>query len=201
MSAGERAVRRSRAALAGLAALFLVPLALSFFLYYGTSWRPAGRAAQGELVEPPRPLPAVALPTDADGSTGGDFLRDNWHLIYVGPGDCGTGCRASLVKSRQVRLALDKDANRVGRAFLYTGDLAARGYLAAEHPDLASARVDGAAGAALLAAFPQDPAPLTAGRLYVIDPLGNLMLSYPPEAPPGALLEDLKRLLRLSHIG
>ncbi len=40
-----------------------------------------------------------------------------------------------------------------------------------------------------------------AGRIYIIDPLGNLMMSYAPEAASRALLEDMKRLLRLSHIG
>jgi hypothetical protein len=44
--------------------------------------------------------------------------------------------------------------------------------------------------------------PITeAGRIYLVDPLGNLMMSYPAAAPDQALLTDLKRLLRLSHIG
>jgi hypothetical protein len=41
----------------------------------------------------------------------------------------------------------------------------------------------------------------TAGRIYIVDPLGNLMMSYAPDAPQKALLEDLKKLLKLSHIG
>ena len=44
-------------------------------------------------------------------------------------------------------------------------------------------------------------APTAAGRLYLIDPLGNLVLSYSAAAPDKALLTDLKKLLRLSHIG
>ena len=40
-----------------------------------------------------------------------------------------------------------------------------------------------------------------AGRIYLIDPLGNLLMSYAPTAPDKALLSDLKKLLRLSHIG
>jgi cytochrome oxidase Cu insertion factor (SCO1/SenC/PrrC family) len=53
----------------------------------------------------------------------------------------------------------------------------------------------------LLAAFPDALAPRTSDRLYLVDPLGNLLMSYPPDAPPRALLDDLERLLKLSHIG
>jgi cytochrome oxidase Cu insertion factor (SCO1/SenC/PrrC family) len=193
--------RRSRLGLIGLAALFFVPLALSFWLYYGTDWRPSGGAQHGELIDPARPLPDASL-TRADGTPAGiDLLRGNWHLVYVGDGSCGASCRDALVKARQVRLALDKDVNRVSRVFLYLGAAPDPGFLAAEHPDLVAARVDDEAGRPVLAAFPQDPPPASAGHLYIVDPLGNLMMRYPAEAPPRAILSDLERLLRLSHIG
>jgi hypothetical protein len=39
------------------------------------------------------------------------------------------------------------------------------------------------------------------GRVYIVDPLGNLMMSYPSDAGPGDLYDDLRRLLRVSRIG
>ena len=59
------------------------------------------------------------------------------------------------------------------------------------------------APAAILAPFPSyDGVPVSAaGRIYLIDPLGNLLMSYPASAPDKALLTDVKKLLRLSHIG
>ena len=201
MSPDENTRRRARLGLIGLAALFFVPLALSFYLYYGTSWRPAGTTQHGDLIEPARPLPEVALSL-ADGKpTDPGFLRGEWHLVYLGGGDCLADCRAALVKMRQVRLALDKDMDRVGRVFLYSGMLAAVDYLAAEHPGLVAAGLDGASGARLLSAFPDQGSAVTSGKLYVVDPLGNLMMSYPGEAPPKSILTDLERLLKLSHIG
>jgi hypothetical protein len=59
---------------------------------------------------------------------------------------------------------------------------------------------DEATGRALLAAFP-GTADAVAGRLYLVDPLGNLVLSYSATAPDEALLADVRKLLRLSHIG
>jgi len=193
--------RRSRLGLIGLAALFFVPLALSFYLYYGTSWRPSGGAQHGELIDPARPLPEVALTRADGGPADAGLLRGDWHLVYLGDGACSTTCREALVKARQVRLALDRDVNRVSRVFLYTGSVPDTGYLAAEHPDLVAASLDDEAGRAVLSAFPQDPSPQAAGHLYIVDPLGNLMMRYPADTAPRAILTDLERLLRLSHIG
>jgi hypothetical protein len=93
--------------------------------------------------------------------------------------------------------------DRVQRVFLVTGRCCDRGFLAKEHPDLIVARVDDAPAAAMLGPFPTyGGVPLAAaGRIYLVDPLGNLMMSYSPTAPDKALLTDMKKLLRLSHIG
>lgn len=193
MNRPDPATRRSRLALIGLAALFFVPLALSFFLYYGTSWRPDGGTQHGELISPPRPLPEVALP----GSGGAPFLRERWHLVQLSDGPCDADCRATLVTTRQVRLALDKDVARVARVLLSRGVPVSDDTLASQHPDLVLAAPAGGEGERLLAAFPGMPA----GGVFIVDPLGNLMMSYPGDVRPKDLLADLERLLKLSHIG
>jgi cytochrome oxidase Cu insertion factor (SCO1/SenC/PrrC family) len=198
------AVRRGRRQLLLLAALFFVPLAIAFWMYYGpTGWRPSGDASKGDLIDPARPLAALALAT-ADGTqTQPDFLRGKWSLVYVGDGLCDDRCRKALYLTRQSRIALNKDMDRVQRVFLVTGRCCDRGFLAQEHPDLIVARVDDDAAAALLEPFPTyGGVPLAdAGRIFIVDPLGNLLMSYAPTAPDKALLTDMKKLLRLSHIG
>jgi cytochrome oxidase Cu insertion factor (SCO1/SenC/PrrC family) len=199
-----KSVSRGRRQLVLLAALFFVPLAIAFWMYYGpTGWRPSGDASKGDLIEPARPLAAIAL-TTADGKrTDAGFLRGKWSMVYVGDGLCDDRCRKALYLTRQSRIALNKDMDRVQRVFLVTGRCCDRGFLAQEHPDLIVARVDDDASAALLAPFPTyGGMPLAdAGRVYLVDPLGNLLMSYAPAAPDKALLTDVKKLLRLSHIG
>ena len=75
-------------------------------------------------------------------------------------------------------------------------------YLRVEHPDLITVRATSAA-APLLALLPgvDGSSAATAERVYLIDPLGNLMMSYAPDAKPKGMLEDMKRLLGLSHVG
>ena len=198
------AVRRGRRQLLALAALFFVPLAVAFWLYYGPAdWRPAGGSHKGDLIDPARPLPGIALPTADGPPTDTGFLRGRWTMLYVGDGLCDQRCRKALYLTRQSRIALNKDMDRVQRVFLVTDRCCDRGFLAQEHPDLIVARVDDDASAALLEPFPTyGGVPLAdAGRIYLVDPHGNLLMSYAPTAPDKALLTDVKKLLRLSHIG
>jgi hypothetical protein len=199
--------RRQRRRLVGLALLFFAPLGASFYLYYGPiGWRPGSRVNHGDLIDPPRPLPPVALPTvghgGADGPGKPDLLRHKWTLLYVGSGRCPAACRRDLYDTRQVRIALNRDMDRVQRVFIAAGDCCDWPFLDAEHPDLITVRASPEA-APLLELLPSIDGipPATADRVYLIDPLGNLMMSFAPQAPPKGMLTDLKRLLGLSHVG
>ena len=185
-----------------LLGVFFVPLALAFLLYYGLGgWHPPGSTNHGELISPPRPLPSVALPTPGGAPLAAETWHGKWTLLYVGDGRCDGHCRAALTLMRQTRLALNTDMARVQRVFLATGNCCDQAYLDAQHPGLVVALADNDAGAELLAAFP-DVQPATGNSIYVVDPLGNLMMRHAPEPPPAkGLLEDLRKLLELSHIG
>jgi cytochrome oxidase Cu insertion factor (SCO1/SenC/PrrC family) len=191
---------RNLQTLTALAALFLVPLVLAFFLYYGTGWRPAAHLNHGTLITPPRPLPQTVLAPLLPGSTAQapPLFRGKWSLVYVGGGACDADCHAALYVMRQTRLSLNTDMGRVARVFLVTAGCCDRSFLEAEHQGL-DVR-DAATGHAqtLLAAFPPDG---RAHTLFIVDPLGNLMMSYDARQDPHGLLEDLKKLLRLSQIG
>jgi len=199
----QHARNRGRRQVVALAALFFVPLAIAFWLYYGASGsHPVSGTNKGKLIVPARPLPAVILIRPDGSSTDAQLLRGKWTMLFIGDGRCDERCRKVLYLTRQSRLALNKDMDRLQRVFLVTGDCCDHAYLASEHPDLVVALLDGPAGASLLAQFPAYDQPTGAsGRIFLVDPLGNLMMSYPPGAPDKALLADLEKLLRLSHIG
>lgn len=201
--------RRNRLVLAALAALFFLPLALSFLMYYGHTWQPATRVNHGELIEPARTLPKVSLPVVAglapqEGPWAG--FTGKWSLVYVGDGACDDKCRQALVVMRQTRLALNNDMTRVQRVFLAKGACCAASYVREEHPGLVVVDASGAAANELLLAFaPNNSSTSTsasaAPSIYVVDPLGNLMMRYDTQENPRGLLLDLQKLLRLSHIG
>jgi hypothetical protein len=231
-------IRRQRRWLIGLALLFFAPLFASFYLYYGSGgWRPGNRVNRGDLIDPPRPLPAVSLTrafaiksvddtpaspaaSNSEASIGAKagavdhsvtparttpavvVLKDKWTLLYWGAGDCTARCRTNLYNTRQVRTALNRDMDRVQRVYIVDGECCDWQYLDAQQPDLLTVR-NTPATASVFALLPAvngiDPA--AADRVYLIDPLGNLMMSYAPDAKAKGMLEDLKRLLGLSHVG
>jgi len=216
-----RARTRQRRVLIGLALLFFAPLGLAFYLYYGHgAWHPGGRVNAGELVSPARPLPALALPlwnsddAVATGYTDPNFLKGKWTFVYVGSGRCAAACQRRLYDTRQVRIALDRDMKRVQRVFIADAGCCDPQYLREQHPDILAVRASAEAAPllALLAAHdgtgpggtgPGGPGrrPFAESRVYLVDPLGNLMMSYAPDAKAKGMLEDMKRLLRLSSIG
>lgn len=192
---------RSRKMFWAMVAMFFAPLALAFVLYYGfEGWRPQGSTNRGDLVDPPRPLPQAALRTPQGTDLPLASLQGKWTLVYIGAGQCDTRCREALTLMRQTRLALNDNMARINRLFLATGECCDQSYLATEHAGLTVATAD--TDAPLLKIFARAQEPVEqAGRIYIVDPLGNLMMSYEPGAPPKAPLEDLKKLLKLSHIG
>ena len=189
--------RRNFRTVFALGGLFLLPLLLSFWLYYGLHWRPLGTTNHGELIAPLRPLPDVTLP-DAGGTRRSRVFLGKWTLVYVGDGRCDANCRTTLVFMRQTRLSLNNEMTRVQRVLLAGTGCCDLAYLAAEHPGLLALDASQAVAQPLLAQFPGEG---RAQSLYIVDPLGNLMMRYDARLPPKGLLEDLKRLLQLSHIG
>jgi len=147
-------------------------------------------------------LPDVAL-HKPDGSTlDAQWLQHKWTLLYVGDGACDQSCRNALLITRNIRLLLGKDSTRVQRGFHFAGDCCDATSFSTEQPDLIIARLDDEAGPRMLNLFPHvDGDVMQAGKIYIIDPLGNLMMSYQRGAEAGDLHADLKTLLNLSHIG
>jgi hypothetical protein len=202
--------RRQRRLLIVLALMFFAPLGLAFYLYYGHgTWHPGGHVNAGDLIQPAQPLPSLSLPLWDSGTTAPNFLKRKWTFLYVAAGPCAEACRTRLYDTRQVRLALDRDMDRVQRVFIADPDCCDARWLHEQHPDLITIRA-GAAVTPVLALLPGSQTAGSAGahssdtqapRVYLIDPLGNLMMSYAADAKAKGMLEDMKRLLRLSSIG
>ena len=120
-------------------------------------------------------------------------------------GVCRDACERRLHELRQLHAGLNKDIERVRRILLVVdpegdGGLAALGDT---FPDLVLAKGEGEALATWLQQFAvaQDAAPERSGRVFLIDPLGNLMMFYSPNSPARGILKDTRRLLKLSQIG
>ncbi|MGB5472692.1 MAG: hypothetical protein WBQ78_04365 [Gammaproteobacteria bacterium] len=202
----QRGFLTSRQALVVLGLIFLAPTFVAWIMHQGGDggWRPEGMTNQGSLVHPARPL-QMPVGLQAGERPLNDFLLGMWTLLYIGDADCDAVCIDSLYKMRQIRIAQNENMKRVQTLFLLQGDalpqeLAMR--LAEEYRDLTVVPVSAAQAGQIAPFFAIDDAGMEAAeRVYFIDPLGNLMMYYGPDADPAGMLKDLRKLLKFSRIG
>jgi len=156
------------------------------------------------LVVPPRPLETnypLLTPTGAALQAG--YLQGKWTLVTIGGPNCDAVCAGNFYKMRQVNVAQGENMRRVQRLLLTIAapDAELRGALE-DYPKMKVALVPQSTQGVFLAPFLIDAAePSSAGRVYLVDPLGNLMMYYHPDADPSGMLKDLKRLLKISSVG
>ncbi|MFZ5509839.1 MAG: SCO family protein [Pseudomonadota bacterium] len=175
-----------------MAAAVLLPMAAAVAWYFLGA--PGGRMNYGELLA--RPLPPATL-ASLDGQPV-DFasLKGKWLLLQVDAAACDAACRAKLYHMRQSRAAQGKHQERIERVWLVSDGATPAPELMREYQGTLVLR---AAGSPLLAALPARGT--VRDHIYLIDPLGNLVLRYPGTPDTKRMAQDLDRLLRASRIG
>jgi hypothetical protein len=179
-----------------LALLFVGPFATAIYLYYfgGDGWRPQGSVAHGILIENPPSLDIGSLAL-SDGSSA--RFTGKWSLLYVGDGNCAAGCQQALYQVRQVRQALGKEMSRVQRYFIATSGTPDMQLLKSAHPDLMVIDAAVPGGERILATLGEH----SEADVFVVDPLGNIMLRFPAGTAMKDMHKDLSLLLKASTIG
>ena len=187
---------RGRLTLLLVVLLFFGPVVVALVLYMtGSELLPDTSTANGELIQPVVPLPDTALRAEVGGDAAA--IRGRWAMIYLENGRCETACRESLYRTRQVRRALGKDMDRIRRYLLLTGEAGNLDFLREQHPDLLVLRIPAGDKAEWLQLFEGSGARI----IFLADPLGNLLMRYPPDAEMRGIHNDLKKLLTASRIG
>ena len=190
-SSTDSSRKHGRRSLIILAIICVAPLVASYLLYYG--WRPEGSKNYGELIAP-TPVAELASAAAADPQV--VALKGKWVMVVVDPGGCPEPCRARLWLVRQLRLTQGKEMDRVARAWVVTDDVTPDPALLAEHEGmvvLKPAQVPGLMSL-LEARAAQD-------HVFLVDPLGNLMMRFPKDPDPNRMKKDLLHLLKVSRIG
>ena len=178
-------------------AICAAPVIASYYAYYFV--RPDARSNYGTLVEPQRPMPALHLKTLDGRPYDPVALHGKWVMLMVASGDCPAACTDRLYHLRQVRLTTGKDRDRVARVWLIPDAAPLPTTVIREYDGTEMLRADPAEIASWLSV---DGAPGTYGdHIYVVDPLGNLMMQFPLDADPNKTKRDIAKLLRASRIG
>jgi hypothetical protein len=179
-------------------AVCAAPLVFSYITYYLI--KPTGRTNYGALIEPrAHPIPATLAATTLDGKPDGlEHWRGKWIMLQTGPAACADECRRQLFASRQLRTMQGKERERIERVWLITDQEPLDTLLMREYDDVHMLRV---APQALKAWLPVDAGDQADGHIFLIDPLGNLMMRFPRNPEPAKVKKDMSRLLTASAIG
>ena len=196
--------KENKITILALLLLFIVPLLLSWWLFYyadGTS--PTRSASHGDLITPPRPIQDANLynPLFPDAKY---TLHGKWSLVALSANGCDSMCLDNIYRMRQIQMAAGKHSLRVQRLVLIKNTTLTE-MLAEQLQDYrGQLSLDAnTVNEKFINAFRLNEGEdlFLQGRLYIVDPLGNLMMSYPPDADPIGIIKDLNRLLKISMIG
>lgn len=173
------------------------PLIASYFSYY--VMQPSGRTNYGTLIDPRAyPIPRLGSVSLDGKPTELDAYKGKWIMLQIDSGNCQEACRKKLYDMRQLRTAQGKERERIERVWLITDNEALDTVLMREYDGTRMLRVP---AAALQAWLPLEQGTTLADHIYMIDPLGNLMMRFPKDADPNRIKKDLGRLLKASKIG
>lgn len=157
-----------------------------------------GTRNHGVLVQPPLAIAELGASTETGARLDYSGMEPKWTLLVSVREGCDERCREALYQTRQVRLALGRDLNRV-RRFLLGGEAGfgagEREWLREEHDDLIVLRAESEAHRVLQEAV---AASVERPSYYIVDPRGWVMMSYGQGQNPKDLLADLKFLLKYS---
>jgi cytochrome oxidase Cu insertion factor (SCO1/SenC/PrrC family) len=178
-------------------AICAAPMIASYLAYY--VFKPQGRTNYGTLIDPRQyPIPALDT-TTLDGKPFSlDQLKGKWIMLQVNGSDCGEPCKTMLYEMRQLRLTQGKNMNRIERVWLITDDKPLETVLMREYDGTHFLRANPTKVKAWL---PVDAGTSAADHIYLVDPLGNLMMRFPKNADPNKIKKDLTKLLMASSIG
>jgi hypothetical protein len=168
------------------------PVIASYVTYYLV--RPEGRRNYGELIDPQRPLPALAAVARDGSRVELPSLKGQWLLVSVAGGSCDAACQQHLYFQRQLRESLGREKDRLDRVWLVSDDAPVPAALNTALQEATVLRVRG---------LEQWLQPAEGQRLqdhlYVVDPLGNWMMRFPSGmdvAGAAKAKRDLERLMR-----
>jgi hypothetical protein len=182
-------------------ALSIIPFCIAWYLSSNGSWM-GGGTNNGQLI-----IPVVV--TESREFVGFDKfsvnnmkeLAGHWVIINVIPkADCNADCIEAMHKTRQLRLMMNKDLTRIRRLVLIMPEINAELAQQWWKDDVRLLRSKPTLS--LLQKLKQiKKTGIPDGMLFLMDPMGNLMMQYEPGFDPYNVKSDLRKLLKISQIG
>lgn len=177
--------------------LFALPAFLALTVYLLRDHFNFTIKSEGLLLTPPLALENLQLTTENNAKVAAETFADHWWLIYLTPEKCSDECAVQLAKLRSVYLALNKNMPRVKRVLLMQNQALTTDQLQQVSQDKPLVIEKISNPRYLLSNCTK----ATTEGIFIMDPLGNIMLCYAPQQEAHAILKDMEKLLKASRIG
>jgi len=182
--------------------LFALPYLL-FFLYdhYKDVLPKAATSNHGDLISPVRSITHIDL-LGLDNKKINEKLMGKWVLLTVANSSCNPLCQKNIYHVRQIHRAMSGNSRRVRKLFVLsdTTHIQELPKKLLNYPKTQVAIGSETSIQALMNLL-KDPNPHAENGIYIIDPLGNYMMSYPVNFDAKLIIKDLERLLAISKLG
>jgi len=188
----------SKKTLLVLVAAFVAPILLGTFFFYNMEDLGVSRGTvnYGTLVKPATPTRIEGLMQSGEAALPENTLSKKWTMIYIAQNECNQFCQDRLLLIKRVRILMNEQMRRV-RTLLISNSPTLDVSIKEKNRDLVHAYIH-ADNSTFIEQFPD----LEKSPVYLLDPLGNLMMYYPQENPDAKkMIKDLQRLLKYSHLG
>ena len=189
--------RMGRWKLLAVIAVCAAPLIASYLTYYVI--KPQGRTNYGVILDPRLYSIPVMVGTSLDGkSTSLNTYKGKWIMLQVDGAECLERCKTKLLQMRQLRLMQGKERDRIERVWFITDKNKVDASFLREYEGTHTLRVD---PESIKKWLPAEIETTIEDHIFMIDPLGNLMMRFPKNADPSKVKKDITKLLKASSIG
>lgn len=181
-----------------LLAVFVGPLLIAIVMYLLRDFLPTSTpTAHGELIHPAQPITDIHAHLLTDGAINLDHFQGKWSYLAYFPKECDLKCEAALFKIRQAKQATGREVNRVQYTLLVEEGKSSPQLdsILQRHPQITAGTLK------KLATESEPHKKLQPGVIYLLDPLGNMMMQYDDSATSKGMHKDIKKLLKISGIG
>ena len=176
---------------------FVAPVVLAYLMYFFGNV--ASFSNHGEILNPVVDIASFKLKNEKDELIPKKELTYKWRLISFVGKNCDTACNARLYDVRQIHKSLGKNQHRVLRVIVHIEDASDEltNHIKQEYPNALNMFGDEKAISSALG----ESAQIRENEIYIMDPVGNVMMRFTQDQSKKDFLKDLKKLLKVSQIG
>jgi cytochrome oxidase Cu insertion factor (SCO1/SenC/PrrC family) len=180
---------------------FVAPVALAYIMFFFVDVK--SFINHGEILNPIVHISSFKLTDENNELIPQDELTYKWRLISFVGKDCDQSCESRLFDTRQIHTSLGKDQHRLSRMFIHlepAGEALTK-LIVETHENVIHVNGNINTITDVLGVNIRDDAAITNNEIYIMDPMGNVMMRFTQEQPNKEFLYDLKKLLKASQIG